>query len=345
MDEKELPLITCKNDGSNVITPLNVGLIGCGRAAERLYVPALSNLTEARLVAVADPIRKRREIVSSKIFGCLTFSTAEALFQKAKIAAVIITTPPDTHVAITTLALQSGIPALIEKPLSPSMAGIKKLELLISSSGGSVMIGFNRRHWKPVQKMRLTMHNRQLSDRVSAQLVMTTNVQAWSPICGVSDPLDDLGSHQLDLLRYVFDREILAISAGWIDKHTIKMKVRLSGGIVVADCIAAHTNRHQEYIFIKCEHGKYQIQKGSERIKPAAGLIRQVLDSSDVLRRRLLGKRSLLSGSYEKQLISFFNYVRTGEVMQPSIADGIAVIKAVEATRKSASKGGKEVSI
>jgi predicted dehydrogenase len=44
-------------------------------------------------------------------------------------------------------------------------------------------------------------------------------------------------------------------------------------------------------------------------------------------------------------LVSFFEYVRTGATPHPGIADGIAVIRAVEAARQSAANGGLEVVI
>jgi predicted dehydrogenase len=326
-------------------TPLSIGLIGCGRAAERFYLPALSRLKdEVRLVAVADPIRERRELFSASITDCVTFNSAEELLQKARIVAAIITTPPATHVSIAMLALRAGIHVLVEKPLAPFVAGVEELENLVASSISSLMIGFNRRYWEPLRQLRHIVRNRNCSDAISAQLIMTSNIQAWSAISGVSDPLDDLGSHQLDLLRYIFDCEIVAISARWIDTHTIRMRVRL-GGSIAAECIAAHSNVTQESITIQRERQQYRVRLGSERIQPATGLIRSMLDRSDTFRRRLRGRRSSLRSSFERQLVIFFNYVRTGATPQPGIADGIAVIRAIEAARQSAANGGMEVSI
>lgn len=331
--------------GGNTNTPLNIGLIGCGRAAERFYLPALSRLKEkVRLVAVADPIRERRELISASNPDCVTFNSAEELLQKARIVAAIITTPPATHVPIAMLALLAGIHVLVEKPLAPFVAGVEELENLIASSTSSLMIGFNQRYWEPVCQLHHIVHNQGCSHVVSAQLIMMSNIQAWSPISGVSDPLGDLGSHQLDLLRYIFNREILAVSARWTDMHVIQMRVRLEDG-VVANCLAAHSDVTQESITIQCECQQYRVGLGSERIQPATGLIRSVLDFSDMLRRRLRGRRSSLRSSFERQLISFLNYVHTGATPHPGIADGIAVIRAVEAARQSAANSGMEVFI
>jgi predicted dehydrogenase len=326
-------------------TPLNIGLIGCGRAAERFYLPALSRLKEkVRLVAVADPVRERRELISAIIPDCVAFNSAEELLQKARIVAAIITTPPATHVPIAMLALRAGVHVLVEKPLAPFVAGAEELESLVASSSSSLMIGFNQRYWEPVRQLRHIVHNQDCFDAVSAQLIMTSNIQAWSSISGVSDPLDDLGSHQLDLLRYIFNRELLAVSARWTDMHVIQMRVRLEDG-VVAECLAAQGDVTEESITIQCERQQYRVRLGSERIQPSTGLIRSVLDLSDTLRRRLRGRRSSLRSSFERQLVSFFEYVRTGATPHPGIADGIAVIRAVEAARQSAANGGLEVVI
>jgi predicted dehydrogenase len=324
--------------------PLNIGLIGCGRAAERNYLPALSRMAEARLVAVADTIRERRELVSSYIPKCMAFSSAEELLQGSRIEAVIIATPPSTHVALTALALRAGIPVLVEKPLAPTMEGIAALEELVASSRGLIMVGFNRRFWEPACRLHQMMSNIHDSDRVSACLVMITNLKAWSPISGPSDALDDLGSHQLDLLRYVFDREIQAISANWTDKDAIQIQARLSGG-GIADCLAAHRNAFQESMNIQLAQQQYLIRTDSDRMQPASGRIRFLLDLSDAIRRRLGGEQLSFSDSYRRQLVSFFNCIRTGQTPHPNIADGIAVIRAVEAARRSADSGGKEVLI
>lgn len=326
-------------------TPLNLGVIGCGRVTERFYLPVLSRTTEARLIAVTDPSRERRELVSARVLGCQAFNSAEELFEKAKIEAVIINTPPATHVAMATLALRSDIPVFVEKPLAPSFAGIEELEALVASSRVSFMVGFNRRYWEPVCQLRQIICNQSRSITPSAQLVMITDMLSWSPISGVSDdPLGDLGSHQFDILRYIFDREILAISAQWTETHAIRMRVRLEGDLV-ADCLVAYGNIYQESIAIQCARQKYRIYIDSERIQPAAGPIRSVLDLADTARRHVLGQQSLLHRSYERQLLCFFNSVRTGAIPQPGIADGVAAIRVVKAARWSASNDGKEALI
>jgi predicted dehydrogenase len=274
--------------------------------------------------------------------GCLTFASAEELLQSGTISAVLITTPPVTHVAIAMLALRMDIPVLVEKPLASSLVEAEKLSALVASSGGLVMLGFNRRYWEPVCQLRRMIRSRKHSEKVSAQLVMTSDVEAWSPICSVSDPLDDVGSHQLDLLRYIFEREIWAISARRADTNALQIQVKLAGG-VIAECLAALCNASHESITIRCQCNLYHIHLGSERIQPVGNVLRSILDFTDALKRRVGGRQSSMRRSYERQLIRFFHYVRIGVTPHPGIADGVAVLRAVEAARESISSNGREV--
>ena len=320
---------------------LPIGLIGCGRAAERYYLPAFARVAEARLVAVADPLAERRDLIASGLAGCMAFPSAEALLEKARVAALIVATPPATHIPLAMRAVRAGIPVLVEKPLAPSMAEVPELEALVASSRGSVMLGFTRRYWTPVRELRRIMGT-QTSDDVSAQLVIASNVRAWSAISGLSDPLEDLVPHQLDLLRYVFDREILAVRARWHDPHTISMQVTLVGGIV-ADCRAAFGTVSLESAIVRGRSRAYAMRAGSERLRPADGAVRSLLDLGDRVRRRLRGRQASMHGSFEQQLASFCRFVRAGAAPEPGLADGIAAVRAVDAARQSADRDGKEV--
>ena len=85
--------------------PVRLGVIGCGRVTERLYLPAFGRLSNARVVAVADRSQERRDFVSSRLRGCRAYASAEALLDQALVEGVIIATPPETHIALAEAAL------------------------------------------------------------------------------------------------------------------------------------------------------------------------------------------------------------------------------------------------
>lgn len=331
-----------KAENTSSHPPLNIGLIGCGRAAERYYLPVLHCMPYVRLAAVADPLLERARLISSAVSDCQPFTSTEELLQKMELDAVIVVTPPDTHIGIITLAVDAGLPVLVEKPLAPTMAGIDVLQRLINSVDGSVMLGFNRRHWQPVLQLQKIISN-ETNEQVSAQLVMVSNARKWSSIETKSDPLEDLGSHQFDLLRFIFKREISSIRARWTGPDTFHMRIKLTGG-AVADCRVSFDSFSEEVLSFQTSKRKYRIHAGSDRITPTNG-IRPVLDLSDALIRKVSSRKISILISYKRQLGIFFDYVRSGMKPQPDLTDGIAAIRAVEAARKSAANNLCEVTV
>ncbi len=331
-----------KPENTSSYPPLNIGLIGCGRAAERYYLPDLQRMPYVRLAAVADPLLERARLISSAVSECQLFKSTEELLQKTDLDAVIVVSPPDTHIGIVTLAVDAGLPVLVEKPLAPALAGTDVLQRLVNTVGGSVMLGFNRRHWQPVLQLQKIISTER-NDRVSAQLVMVSNVRKWSSIETRSDPLEDLGSHQFDLLRFIFKREILTISARWTGADALHMRVKLTGG-AIADCRVSFDSFSEEILSFKTSKKKYRVHAGSDRTTPTNGM-RPVLDLSDALIRKVRSRKISILNSYERQLRTFFDYVRSGIKPQPDLTDGIAAIRAVEAAWKSAANDSCEVSV
>jgi len=325
--------------------PIKIGLIGCGRAAERYYLPALGrHAAKARLVAVADPRPERALLAASFVPDCVTFDSVETLLQKAHIDAAIVTSSPETHVPITIKALQAGLAVLVEKPLGTSSEQVRDLEEWTSRSRGIVMVGFNQRHWEPIQQLERILRQKDLSDQISADLTMTVNIKEWDPVTGVSNPLEDLGPHLLDLLRFLLRREILAIAANQPADGAIQLRVWLTGGIN-AVCRVAYGDLTRESIDIRLERDRYWIRMGSDRIAPAAGFTRSLFDISDAARRRLRGRRSSLHYSHERQLLRFLEHVRERGDATPNAADGVAAARAIEAAKRSIIRQGEEVSV
>lgn len=330
--------------GGNLSSPTNLGLIGCGRAAERLHLPALLRLQDARLVAVADPCYERRTFIAKSVPGCVPYSSAEALLQKAEIVALIIASPPNTHVELIKLALLAELPALVEKPVARDSSEIQELCTHFDDSRKPVMVmaGFNRRFWEPACRLRRELLVNNYSNPLLVRLVLETNVQDWAAYSGTSDALDDLGPHQFDLLRYLFDCELLSVSARWINENKIHMKVGLDGDIM-ADCLVAHGSRYRECVNVEYGRYRYRIRTYSERIRPAQGAFRRILDGYDWFKRLQKRDQLPMKLSFERQLACFLGYVRSGEPPQPGLADGIAAVRAVEAARESIAKDGRRV--
>jgi myo-inositol 2-dehydrogenase/D-chiro-inositol 1-dehydrogenase len=324
--------------------PLDLGVIGCGRVAERFYLPALSRLPGVGRLAFADPLPERRALLSGRVPGGAAFASAEELLEKTGVDAVIVTSPAVTHAAMTALALEAGLPVLVEKPLSTSPAEAEQLRPLAAVSRAWVMMGFNRRYWDPVSRLRQVVREHRAQRPRSVRLVFTGDSLEWAPIAERGDTLGDLAPHQIDLLRYLFDQEILGVRARWTNPDAVEMRVRLAGG-VTAECVAAQRGPHEESVTVEYGRERYCVRAGSERIGPAGGPVRAALDLAESLVRRVRARPSSLRASFQRQLASFLECVRTGAAPEVTLEDGIAAVHAVEAARRSAAGGGSEVVI
>jgi predicted dehydrogenase len=326
-----------------VSAPIRLGVLGCGRAAERLHIPAMGRATATRLAGVFDPVRSRCELIASRQADCRAFESAESLVQSGDVDAVIVASPAESHVDMASLALRAGLPVLVEKPLAGSLGEGQRLDAVQRSTGVPVMVGLNRRWWGPAVRLRERLA-RTGRGAAAVRMEITSDVSGWSPLSAPSNPLDDLGTHQLDLLRFLFGCEIETVGATQPAPAEFQLHVRLVDG-TTATCIAAYRDQSTEVIQVSVGSERSCLRTGSDRIWPASGGVRRVLDLSDTVHRRMIRRRGGLSRSYGEQLISFVACVRGRRPASPCLRDGLAVLRAIAAARASLVSGGADVPI
>src|SRR5207248_3840374 len=167
------------------LTPLRIGLVGCGRIAERGWVPALERSAAARLAAVADLDPARCVAVAP---GVPAYEDAEALVSAGGIDAVVVATPVGAHLADARAA--AGLPALVEKPPARDAAEAR----LLAGLDPPPRIGFNRRFDPALRRP---------EGRLDLRLVLHYRRASWRPLQVRDEALLDLGPHAVDLARWL----------------------------------------------------------------------------------------------------------------------------------------------
>lgn len=322
---------------------IRLGLVGCGRAAERLHLPALSRIEEARLVAASDPSPRRRHLIAKGLDDFQVFDSAKALLGKVALDGLLVATPPDTHVELVSLALDHGVPVLVEKPLAIDLGESLHLRNQQHETGVPVMVGYNRRWWEPVRRLRRALD---ASDRgpVRIQSLITTSVPEWDPVAQIQDPLDDLATHHLDLLRYLVGHEVREIVATRPDPASVGLELSLEDGSR-ARIEAAQAKVARERIRLWTRGLTFELRTGSRRTGPLDGARRRTIDFADRVVRRIRGDSKPFALSYETQLRGFLDVIWGAAVASPDIDDGVAVLRVVEAARESARRNGTPVRI
>ncbi len=318
---------------------LRLALIGCGRAAERIYVPALKKFNSIKITAAVDQIEERRNLISENFSECIPYkSIDENLFNN--VDAAIITTSPDSHISLAAEFLKKDKYVLVEKPLALSSDGTKELKEIESFSKAFLMMGFNHRYWVPVIKLKEKLSYKEKIN--FSEMIFTSDYSRWNPVSFTSKPLDDLGPHLFDLITYIFERRIVSVTANQPGKNEINLKVKIEENANIR-CSIAYGGETIRTIRIKTENKNFFISLKSIRILPESGFIRNALDINDRVKIKLFRREFPFNISYKVQLRKFFNFVKSDTIPEPGIDEGISSILAVESARRSINNNGKEI--
>ncbi|WP_280275809.1 Gfo/Idh/MocA family protein [Nocardia wallacei] len=100
---------------------IRLGVIGCADVARRKTLPALEQVPELNLVALASRDLDKAETFSAR-FGGEPVAGYDALLARTDIDAVYIPLPPSLHAHWAHRALHAGLHVLMEKPLATTKA-------------------------------------------------------------------------------------------------------------------------------------------------------------------------------------------------------------------------------
>lgn len=130
-----------------------VALIGLGGAAERIHLPALRQIAGVEIVGGVDADPARRQWAAAEgIPG--VYDRAETLFEAAKPDVVVIATPPDSHKALSVLAMDAGCHVFCEKPFVSSVAEADEVVAASERTGRLVAVNNQYRQMLIYRKTR-----------------------------------------------------------------------------------------------------------------------------------------------------------------------------------------------
>lgn len=134
-------------------------------------------------VACMDPSKDRLEQAQREIPGITaTFATLEeSLPHAAKWTGVVVASPPSVHVTQALRAIRSGIPVLLEKPVSPDLASAQQLARAVRLSGVPLLLGYTYRWWPPLREIRDRVLSGVVGPLRHARITMSAHLADWHP--------------------------------------------------------------------------------------------------------------------------------------------------------------------
>lgn len=137
----------------NNFKPVRLGIVGCGAMTEFTHLPAALRSPVIEVSVLVDRDLDRANLLK-RMFGC-SAKTATRLEEAVEmIDGVVIVTPNHTHKALTEFALQHGVSAFVQKPLTTNYSDALELCDLARTKELVIAVGFQGRHFASVKLMK-----------------------------------------------------------------------------------------------------------------------------------------------------------------------------------------------
>ncbi len=249
--------------------PIRFGLIGAGGIAQT-YAQVFQTLEDAQLAAVAD-VRADAARAMAESSSCPWFDSHEALADKGAVDAVLVCTPPSTHVAICEHFLAKKVPVLCEKPLAMDSAGARSLVNLAEKNGTLFTMASKFRYTEDVVRAKSIVASGILGEIVlfenafTSRVDMTNRWNSKAPLSG-GGVLIDNGTHSVDIVRYFLGpvSEVMAVEGKRVQglqvEDTARIFVKSASGVMGS--IDLSWSLHKEidsYIDVYGSHGTVRV--------------------------------------------------------------------------------------
>lgn len=126
------------------MTPLRIGLIGCGWVGTSRHLPAYLAHEDAEVVAVYDHTLGRSEVAAKKAKGAIAARDLNEFFGQ-DLDAISVCTSPWSHAELTVDALQRGVHVLTEKPMAMNSAEAQSMADAAAAANKVLCVAHNFR--------------------------------------------------------------------------------------------------------------------------------------------------------------------------------------------------------
>ena len=192
---------------------LRWGIIGCGDVCEVKSGPAMNKITGSRLVAVT-----RRDLAKAHDYARrhqvpVVCESPEKLIAHPEVDIVYIATPPDSHARYTVAAAQAGKPVYVEKPMARTAKECQWMIEACQHAGVHLFVAYYRRCLPVFLKVKELLDAGAIGavrfvsmDLFNAGQSVVAADNSWrlQPSISGGGLFFDLGSHQRDLLDFLF---------------------------------------------------------------------------------------------------------------------------------------------
>jgi len=230
------------------MSKLQIGVIGAGWFASRRHLPELRSLPDAEIAALCRRNPEKLAQMAAHFGVKRTYTDYRQMLEEMELDGVLIATPHALHYEQAKAALERGIPVLVEKPMTVTVAQGRELVALAEERGLPLLVALNPPYWRHCHALRERIQSGAVGEIEAADLRWTSNVEGVfgrvalpdslpglvSPTLFRADPalsggghLMDSGSHQVCELLWVTERRAVEVMA-LMDDLPVDLRYTLS---------------------------------------------------------------------------------------------------------------------
>ncbi|BCP52193.1 oxidoreductase [Kaistia sp. 32K] len=326
-------------------------LIGCGFFA-RNQLHAWAETDGAEITAVCDLDAGRARAYAAEFGIPAWHDTAEVLASGA-FDFVDICTTMETHEALVALAVQHGVPVIVQKPFAPDIDTCRRIVANAAAAGVPVMVHENFRFQKIFRRIREILDSGEIGELTFGRLSWRNAIDVYSnqPYLLKTERfmIMDVGIHMLDLARFLFG------DADDVSCFTQSVKEGLAGEDA-ATILLRHDNRATSIVDvsyashrfpnpfpqtlgeIEGRKGSIQILEGEVLLVHADGVQRRETIEADA-RDWTSAPWTQIQDSVPRTQQHFIDALRSGRAFETSAEDSLKTYALAEAAYRSAETG------
>lgn len=204
---------------------LKFAIFGCGFWSQ-FQLGAWKELDGVECVALYNRTKSKADALAKRFGISKTYDDPDALMQNENLDFIDIITDVDSHERFTLLGAQYGKDVICQKPLAPSYLSAQRIMKAIEKSGVRFYVHENYR-WQPqFRRIKEILNNGIIGTPFRCETAWITAFPVFEtqPFLAKLEnfALTDQGSHQFDVLRFLFG-EVKTI---YCEKQTINKKIK-----------------------------------------------------------------------------------------------------------------------
>lgn len=325
------------------------GIVGVGSWG-RVHAEVYSTHHNGSLHAVCDLEESRAKEVAAAYGARKVYTDYNEMMRDPEIDAVAVVTPDFAHCGPIVAAARAGKHVIVEKPLATTEDDVREIAEAVRKAGITLMVDFHNRWSPPVVLTRDNIEKGNLGKiisgyvRLNDTLQVPTRLLSWA---AKSSVLWFLGSHTVDMLRYLFDDEVERVyavsrsevlrSKGFDVPDIYQSILEFKTGVIATienHWIAPDTNPSVNDIKVNILGSKGMINLDLTHNQLMERYLEDSSDRPDCLVAPLVRDKHV--GFAYESIRDFVNCLAKGKPVQAGLEDGIRVTKVILAILESA---------